>query len=309
MLNVNQLRCFVAVATELNFRRAAISLNMSQPPLTRQIQLLEFQLNVKLIDRSTRSVSLTSAGKAFYREARKLLEHIHQVEQFTNKMANGEEGSVSLGFVANAFYQFLPRTLAMLKKEYPFIKISLHQLSTYELIESVYMQQNDLGISRVVPTRANIDSRICINEPFIVALPKNHQLASQNVIRLEDIDNQSFIMYSASWKPFYDLLTEAFYTANVKPNFVLYESSTVNILSLVNVNFGMALVPQSAATFKLDNVVYRQLDPINLLHNILYFIWRRDNSNEAFKHILSKILAQSLQAGDPVQPDLIVGRG
>lgn len=166
MLNMNQLRCFVTVATELSFRRAAYMLNMSQPPLTRQIQLLEYQLNVKLFDRSTRSVSLTAAGKIFYREATKLLEHIHQVEQVTKRISYGEEGSVSLGFVANAFYQFLPRTLAMLRNEYPFIKISQHQLSTYELIESVYSQQTDLGISRIVPARSNIESHVVSTNPL-----------------------------------------------------------------------------------------------------------------------------------------------
>ncbi|WP_213992109.1 LysR family transcriptional regulator [Sodalis sp. dw_96] len=292
MLNMNQLRCFVTVATELNFRRAAHTLNMSQPPLTRQIQLLEYQLNVKLIDRSTRSVSLTAAGKIFYREASKLLEHIHQVEQITKRIANGEEGSVSLGFVANAFYQYLPRTLAMLRDEHPYIKISLLQLSTYDLLESVYSQQTDLGISRIVPTRSIIESHVCIHEPFIAALPKDHPLTSHSKIRLEDLENQSVIMYSVSWKPFYDLLTQAFDRADVKPNYVLYESSTVNILSLVNVNFGVALVPQSASTFKLDNVVYRELDCGYPLDNILYFIWRRDNNNEAFHMILQKILAQ-----------------
>lgn len=102
-------------------------------------------------------------------------------------------------------------------------------------------------------------------------------------------------MYSVSWKPFYDLLTQAFDRADIKPNYVLYESSTVNILSLVNVDFGVALVPRSASTFKLDNVVYRELISDDPLDNILYFIWRKDNNNEAFRLILPKILAQDIR--------------
>lgn len=297
MLNINQLRCFVAVATELNYRRAAASLNMSQPPLTRQIQLLEHEMNLKLIDRSTRSVSLTAAGKAFYREASKLLEHIHQVEEFTKRMASGEEGSVTFGSVPIAFYHFLPQTLALLKKEFPYIKISQRQMSSYELIEAVYTQQVDLGISRIVPLRPNIDSRICIKEPFIVALPKEHPLAEKEKIALNDLDNQPVIMYSISWKPFYDLLTQAFDKADAKPNYVLYESSTINIISLVNANFGIAIVPQSASTFKLDNVVYRELEDAHQLENVVYFIWRKDNSNEAFQLVLNTILAQELVGG------------
>ncbi len=292
MFNLNQVRCFVAVATELSFRRAAHSLNMTQPPLTRQIQLLEYQLNVTLIQRSTRAVSLTTAGKAFFHEAKSLLEHIHQVEQFTKKMANGEQGSVAIGFVPNAFYSYLPRILAMLKREYPYIHISLQQLPTFQQIESVYTHQLDLGISRIVPDRPNMEGRLCIKEPFIVALPKHHPLAAKGELCLEDFENQSVIMYSVDWKPFYDLLTQAFSRANIKPDYVQYESSTLNILSLVNVDFGMALVPRSASTYGLENVVYRDLNSPYPLNNTLYFIWRKDNDNQAFHLILEKILAK-----------------
>lgn len=290
MMSINQLKCFIAVATELNFRRAATSLNMSQPPLTRQIQLLEYQLNVKLIDRSTRSVSLTAAGKSFYREASKLLEHIHQVEQFTKKMANGEHGSVSLGFVANAYYQLVPQILSRLKENFPFIKISQQQLPTFELIESVYMQKLDLGISRIIPNHNNIESLCCLSEPFIAALPGQHPLARQQSVRLQDLDNQAMIMYSIAWKPFYDLLTRTIGNAGVKPNYVMYEANTINIQSLVNAGLGIALIPQSASVFKLDNVTYLPLESQPELTNDLYYIWRKDNNNEAFKLILQTLI-------------------
>lgn len=73
MFELSQLRCFVAVARELNFRRAAEHLHMTQPPLSRQIQLLEDDLNVKLFERTSRSVRLTAAGKSFFVEAQDLL--------------------------------------------------------------------------------------------------------------------------------------------------------------------------------------------------------------------------------------------
>jgi DNA-binding transcriptional LysR family regulator len=73
MFDLAQLRCFTAVATELNFSRAARRLNMTQPPLSRQVQLLEHQLGVELFSRNTRSVALTAAGRAFFVEAQSLL--------------------------------------------------------------------------------------------------------------------------------------------------------------------------------------------------------------------------------------------
>ena len=277
MLNLNQVRCFIAVATELSFRRAAQSLHMSQPPLTRQIQLLEQHLETILLNRDKRSVTLTAAGKAFYQEALELIEHIHRIEQYTKRVASGEVGSVTIGFVANAFYHFLPELLSLLKEAFPFINISLQQSNTFQQVEAVINHQIDLGIVRVVPDNDALES------------------ATREFLQLKDFDNQPAIMYSVAWKPIYDLLTHAFDVEQVKPNYVQYESNTVNILSLVNVGFGLALVPQSAATFKFDNVKYIPLDTTQDLSNHLYIIYRKDNENEAF-HLVKRMILQYIAA-------------
>lgn len=295
MLNLNQVRCFIAVATELSFRRAARSLHMSQPPLTRQIQLLEQHLETILLNRDKRSVTLTAAGKAFYQEALELIEHIHQIEQYTKRVASGEVGSVTIGFVANAFYHFLPELLSLLKEAFPFINISLQQSNTFQQVEAVINHQIDLGIVRVVPDNDALESVLCVDETFVAAVPRQHPLATREFLELKDFDNQPAIMYSVAWKPIYDLLTHAFDVEQVKPNYVQYESNTVNILSLVNVGFGLALVPQSAATFKFDNVKYIPLETTQDLSNHLYIIYRKDNENEAF-HLVKRMILQYIAA-------------
>ncbi|WLI77105.1 LysR family transcriptional regulator [Kosakonia sp. H02] len=289
MLNINQVRCFIAVATELSFRRAAQSLNMSQPPLTRQIQLLEQHLNITLLNRDKRSVTLTTAGKAFFQEASELMKHIHQIEQYTRRIASGEVGSVAIGFVPNAFYQFLPHLLVRLRDAFPFIHISLQQTNTFQQVEAVINRQIDLGIVRIIPENNALESALCIDETFVAAVPRQHALATRETLQLEDFDNQPVVMYSISWKPFFDLLTHAFDAAGARPDYVQYESNTVNILSLVNVGLGAAVVPQSATTFKFDNVVYLPLKTPQRLANRMYFIWRKDNENEAF-HLVKQCI-------------------
>lgn len=289
MLNMNQVRCFIAVATELSFRRAAKSLNMSQPPLTRQIQLLEHHLNITLLNRDKRTVALTIAGKAFYHEALGLMKHIHDIEQYTRRVASGEVGTVSIGFVPNAFYKFLPELLAILKEQFPFINISLQQVDTFQQVESIINHQIDIGIVRIIPENSALESKLCIEETFLAAIPRTHPLASNKTLALKDFDNQSVIMYSISWKPFYDLLTHAFENEDTKPNYVQFEANTMNILSLVNAGFGAALVPESASTFKFDNVVYIPLSTTQNLSNKMYFTWRKDNENEAF-HLIKDVI-------------------
>lgn len=289
MLNMNQVRCFIAVATELSFRRAAKSLNMSQPPLTRQIQLLEHHLNITLLNRDKRTVALTIAGKAFYHEALGLMKHIHDIEQYTRRVASGEVGTVSIGFVPNAFYKFLPELLAILKEQFPFINISLQQVDTFQQVESIINHQIDIGIVRIIPENSALESKLCIEETFLAAIPRTHPLAEKKKLALKDFDNQSVIMYSISWKPFYDLLTHAFENEDTKPNYVQFEANTMNILSLVNAGFGAALVPESASTFKFDNVVYIPLSTTQNLSNKMYFTWRKDNENEAF-HLIKDVI-------------------
>lgn len=102
MFELFQLRCFTTVATELNFSRAATRLNMTQPPLSRQIQLLEQNLGVALFIRSTRSVALTAAGRAFFVEAQNLLERAEMAALTAKRYADGDIGSVAVSFVPSA---------------------------------------------------------------------------------------------------------------------------------------------------------------------------------------------------------------
>ena len=148
MFELAQLRCFATVATELNFRRAAERLNMTQPPLSRQIQLLEHALGVALFTRSTRSVVLTAAGRAFFIEAQHLLERAEQAAVAAKRFAQGDIGSVSISFVGSAVYEFLPKVLAEARLNQPQVKIALSEMNTAQQHEALRARRIDLGIVR-----------------------------------------------------------------------------------------------------------------------------------------------------------------
>jgi len=276
MFELSQLRCFTTVATELNFRRAAERLHMTQPPLSRQIRLLEHQLGV------TRSVTLTAAGRAFLIEARSLLERADLAAQAARRIAAGDIGSVTLSFVANAVYSLLPRMVAELRRRQPDIDLALHEMGTFEQQEAVPARRVDLGIVRAPLNRPGVRSELLLREPFVLAMPRHHPLAERGELGVRDLNGQEFLLYAHSaWQPFNELLSGLFHSARVQPRIVQMLGSTLTILALVNAGQGIALVPRGASSLRYDDLLFRPIALPEGVDSELHLIGREDDDNPA----------------------------
>ena len=276
MFDLGQLRCFVAVATELNFRRAAVLLNMTQPPLSRQIQLLEHSLGVKLLDRTRHSVSLTTGGQVFLVDATRLLNLAEQAANTVRRASKGETGRVRIGFTGAAGYEIVPRLLAAAKQALPDIDVVVHELVSAAQIEAFAANSIDLGILRPLDSRQQLDSFLVEREPLIVALPAAHPLAASDIIDLASLDGQPFIMHSPKdGKYFHDRIMGLFWSSGVSPDFIQYIDQTHTIISLVRAGLGAAIVPASAQRFHFDKVVYRAIRHQSVLAEMV-MAWRRD---------------------------------
>ncbi|MBJ7221050.1 MULTISPECIES: LysR family transcriptional regulator [unclassified Brenneria] len=295
MFELSQLRCFTAVATELSFRRAAQRLNMTQPPLSRQIQMLEHQLGVQLFERSTRSVKLTAAGRAFLTQANPLLEQAHHAAQIAKRVSLGEIGNVTLSFVSCAIYAYLPTVINQVRLKYPQLNIQLKEMSSSEQLNGLRTRQIDIGVIRAYPLDADFNSDVLINEPFLLAIPADHPLAEiDNIIPAALLHQQPFIIYSPSgWQPFYELIAGTFHRCGIQPNYEHSAGSTSAILSMVNGGLGLALVPSGSEQFRLPNVVFRKLDMQQELRSELRLVWRKDSDNPAL-FMLAGILRESV---------------
>ncbi|WP_260955847.1 LysR substrate-binding domain-containing protein [Pseudomonas citri] len=290
MFELAQLRCFTTVATELNFRRAAERLNMTQPPLSRQIQLLEHHLGVELFTRSTRSVALTAAGRAFFIEAQNLLEQAQQAAIAARRFAQGDIGSVTISFVGSAVYEFLPKVIAEARLKQPQVKIVLAEMNTYQQHEALRARRIDLGIVRSPLLETGYATECLVREPFVLAVPAGHPLASAESVCVQDLDQQPFLMYShAAYPPFNELLTGMLRSARVAPQFVQWLGSSLTILALVNAGMGLALVPRCATSVVFKQVVFREIDLGEGVQSELHLVWREDNDNPAFSMLLEGI--------------------
>jgi DNA-binding transcriptional LysR family regulator len=283
MFELGQLRCFVAVAEELHFGRAAARLNMTQPPLSRQVQILEHGLDIILLERTSRLVRLTPAGRAFLPEARRIIELAEGAGLAAKRVARGEQGSIGLGCTAAASYGLLPKLLAFASASMPGIDLVLKQMVTSEQMEALASGRIDLGLVRQ-PFDRRLVADVCIlREPLLLAVPGNHPLATGAEPSIADLDRQKMVMWSpVESRYFYDLITGHCTAEGVMPAHVQYVSQAHTILALVSVGLGVALVPEAARALHFENVVLRPIrSPRRRAVAELHLVWRRDNTNPA----------------------------
>jgi DNA-binding transcriptional LysR family regulator len=297
MFELNQLRCFVAVAEELHFGRAAIRLHMTQPPLSRQVHLLEQRLGVKLLDRTSRSVRMTSAGRSFLADARQILRLAESASLAVRRAARGESGSVTIGFTAASGYGVMPGMIAQCRARVPDVEVNLREMVTIEQIHALASGSLDLALLRPHASLEEFRSIRIITEPLVAALPKS-SLRRGRTISLGDFDGAPFVMYSPiEARYFHDLVATVFATAGVKPDFTQYTSQIHSILALVAAGLGAALVPAAATNLHFEGVIFREVRKMRSMQPVeLYVAWKPDNDNPARQRVLDACLEYTRSA-------------
>ena len=286
MYSLEQVRGFVAVAEELHFGRAAERLQMTQPPLSRQIQKLERDIGVTLLDRDNRSVSLTRAGHAFLGEARRLLSIADTAPESARRIAQGLEGRISLGFTAMAAASVLSAVLAEADEQLGGVDVVLHELVSDAQFEALLTGGLDLALVRLPPQRPEFDSRLVFREPLVAAVPARHPLSSSpGPVDASEFEGEDMIMYSSAGASYFaDLISSVL--ANVRPRSTQRVTQVHSMLALVGAGRGSAIVPASAATFAGDAVALRPLLGWERPVVELRAVWRRDTTNAALLRAL-----------------------
>ncbi|WP_232630153.1 LysR substrate-binding domain-containing protein [Methylobacterium sp. Leaf118] len=280
MLDFSQLRCFVAVAEELHFGRAASRLNMTQPPLSRQIQVLERVLKVQLLDRTSRSVRLTAAGRSFLPEAQHILRLTETATHTTRQVAAGRSGVLKLGFTAASAYDFLPRLVSACRAALPEVTLVLREMVTRDQVEGLLSGQIDAGLIRPPSTHPELEAVRALAEPMVAALPAEHPLAERARLTPTDFAGAPFIAYAPGEAHyFHDLVLGLFAEAGVQPDMRQRLTQIHSILALVRAGLGAALVPAAAERLRFDGVAFRPLDLPRPRPAELMLTWRRDHDN------------------------------
>ena len=286
MYTLDQVRCFQAVAEELHFGRAAERLNMTQPPLSRQIQKLERAVGVPLLERDNRHVELTTAGAVFLEEARRLLTAADAAPALARKIAAGRAGVLRLGFTAASGFSLLGTLVQEIAEFMPDVDLDLQELVTIEQIEAIRRGELDLALGRPPFDRESFDSRLLLSEDLVLAVPHGHPYARlAGPVVVGDLRDQALIgHHPTKARYFYDMVVR--YIDVEHANVVHVVSQILTMCSLVAAGRGVAFVPESARLLGLPGVTFVELGDVP--HGVveLHAIWNRTSKNPALHEFL-----------------------
>lgn len=260
-MELRRIQYFVAVAEECHFGRAALRLQMAQPPLSQQIKQLEAEMGVTLLIRSTRKVELTLAGERFLERARQILASVDEAVEEAGRVAEGLLGTLSIGFTGSATYDLLPSLARVLRAELPGIDLDLRgEMLTPDQVTALLDGTLDLGFLRPPVQSPEIDVRVLRREPLIAVLPESHALAGRTKVKLADLSDEPFITYpSHNRSVVYQAVLDACQRSGFTPARVHEVGETSTLVSFVAAGLGVALVPASVQHLKITGANYLPL--------------------------------------------------
>lgn len=283
MVDIRQLRYFQAVAEELHFGRAAARLAIAQPALSRQIQQLEEELGTPLLRRTQRRVELLPAGALLLERSRTIQQELARTLADVRRTGAGELGKLALGFIHSSTYGLLPSVIRRFRQLYPGIELELHEMPITTQHTALVRGTIDLALLRVQPAPPELEVVRVMPDPFVLALPARHPLASRDRVRLKEIAGEPFVMFAQAEAPLlHDRVQAMCEHAGFTPNVVQRATQLHTIVGLVGGGLGVAVLPASARNLHPRQVRFVQIaDKAEPLHIAL--AWRKGQETPAIR--------------------------
>jgi DNA-binding transcriptional LysR family regulator len=285
-MELRQLKYFIAVAEELHFGHAAQKLNMTQHPLSKQIQLLESELGVPLFKRNHRKVELTYAGKTLLTHAHHIVEAVERSIEAVNRAYRCENNILEIGYTGMVDLNLIPFVIQQLRNHHPQVELIFREIPSARQIIDLDIQKIDIGILHSFDPNGRLSKLPLYNEKFVIACSRRHPLACQEKIFIQDLKQVELIFpESADFKA---SILRHLRNHGVNPVLSQQKASDYTCaLSLVAANLGITMVPEFLCDTRRHDVVFRQtVEPLTLEVSVAY---RRDDPSDLIEIFLSAI--------------------
>lgn len=255
--SIRELECFIAVAEELSFTRAAKRLHLAQPPLSRHIRTLEEKIGGELFIRQPRRIALTAAGRLFYEETRHVPRLLTRAGEAAARCVQGETARLRLGFVSAVMNDELVDIFRRFREMHPGVQIMLQDSPPNEQLKAIAEGQLDGGFVGLAPEDRQPGIRFIAwhREPLMCFVPAGHPLAGRRSIALEALAEEPFVAVShASAPAFASHLRALCKTAGFRPRVILESPRAQAVALMVAAGSGVAILPAALARWMKNSI-------------------------------------------------------
>jgi len=240
---LRDLRAFLAVFDTANFHKAAELMNMSQPALSRRIQALEHRLGGPLLERTTRQVKPTIAGRNIEPIARRLLDEIDHSLPSVDDLSEQRGGQVSIASIPSFAVHYLPPVIKKFKARFPLVRIRVLDRSTQEALNSVTQAEVEFGINVVGATEADISFTPLMDDPYVLACLSRHPLARKRSVTWRELVGFPLIRIGRSDSSNRAVLDTALARKNVRLDWMYEVNNLTTALGWVECGLGVSVLP------------------------------------------------------------------
>lgn len=270
-MDLKQLTYFVTIVEEGNITSAAKKLHIAQPPLSHQLKQLEEELQVRLLDRGARKVTLTDAGRILYKRANHILELADTAKKEVSDIQNKQNSTLSLGTISSSGTALLNERMTKFHRSFPNVRFEIHEGNTYELIELLHAGIIEVGIVRTPFPAEGFDSVYLEPEPMAAVYHSHFFSFDKEMIRLEELKRKPIILY----RRFENLIHSCCIEKGFEPDVFCKNDDARTTLMWANKGLGIGMVPMSASKIiRGENMICKAIDEPKLCTKI-GAIWRK----------------------------------
>ena len=297
-MELRHLRYFCSVAEHCSFTRAARQLHVSQSGVSGQVRDLETELGLSLFHRNQHEVRLTAEGVVFLREARDILSRVDEAVELTRQSSQGASGTLTVGLCGPVTAMFLPELVRTFRSQCPEVMVKLRERVPAEQVEALLKGELDVGFTRSVPDAAEpiLSCTTLFQEPFLVAVAKDHALATQESVALTELASSRLILYYREGAPeIHDAVMMLCKRARFTPQLGDSPPAWQSILTMVEAGEGVALVPACVQHLTGD-VVFRPLRGKGPMLDAIA-VWRKNETTPVVEKFLKLLFEKAEELG------------
>ena len=284
-MGIQQIKNFLVLCDTLNFRKAAEQINIVQPALSRQIQLLENEIGAMLFNRSTGAVTLTEAGIFFQKEAQRILQDLNKIIIRTTQVHNGEAGEVRITHSSSAMNTVVPTFLVKVKHKWPDLKTIAQETSNFQQIEMMLSRKTDIGVAPNIVLPPGVNSKILYTENFVLILPGGHPLSKKKLSDLSVLKTETFILPQLSTGVGYvEAILQICHAFGFEPKVAHESAHSIGVLRLVEAGLGISIEPLSSVRGANMNIKAIELKNLPQKVSMILF-WLREREEELSRFI------------------------